>query len=166
VTARILPDYNQLAEWLVEERKQGKSIALANGCFDLLHVGHIRLIQDARACADVLVLALNDDASVAANKGPGRPHVPLAERMEVIAALEGVHYVTSFSEPTADPLIGALRPDVHVKGTDWTKETVPERAAVLAYGGRIVIAGDQKRHSSSELIERQARPVPRQAPGR
>jgi len=154
MSARIELDYSRLAALLEAERSRGKTIALTNGCFDVLHVGHIRLLGEARACGDLLVVALNDDASVRANKGPQRPMVPLDERAEVIAALRGVAYVTSFGEPTAKELLCALRPDVHVKGTDWTAETVPERAVVEAYGGRIAICGDPKTHSSTALIER------------
>ncbi len=154
MTARIVGDYRALAEELERERRDGRSIALANGCFDVLHVGHVRLLADARDQAHVLVVALNSDGSARANKGEGRPHVPLEERMEVVAALAGVDYVPSFGEATAEALLEALRPDVHVKGTDWTEETVPERAVVERYGGRIAICGDAKTHASSELIRR------------
>jgi rfaE bifunctional protein nucleotidyltransferase chain/domain len=154
VTARIVVDYQEVARLLEEARGEGRTVALANGCFDVLHVGHIRLLAEARGVADILVVALNTDESVGRHKGAGRPYVPLDERMEVIAALEGVAFVTSFPETTADGLIESLRPDVHVKGTDWTVETVPERAAVEAYGGRIVIAGDEKTHASSDIIDR------------
>ena len=154
MTARIVLDYRELAAELDRERAAGKSLALANGCFDILHVGHVRLLADARREADLLVVALNTDESVRANKGPGRPAVPLAERAEVIAALEGVGYVTSFSEPTADALLGTLRPDVQVKGTDRTPDAVPERQVVESYGGRIAICGDPKAHSSTDLIGR------------
>ena len=154
MTARIVGDYRALAEELERERHDGRSIALANGCFDVLHVGHVRLLADARDQAHVLVVALNSDGSARANKGEGRPHVPLEERMEVVAALAGVDYVTSFGEATAEALLEALRPEVHVKGTDWTEETVPERAVVERYGGRIAICGDAKTHASSELIRR------------
>lgn len=153
MTTLIVPDYHVLANHLVKERA-GRSLALANGCFDVLHVGHVRLLREAARAADLLVVALNTDDSVRRNKGPGRPHVPLDERMEVIAALEGVHAVTSFPEATAEGLLDALRPEVHVKGTDWTEDTVPERDTVIAYGGRILIAGDPKTHSSTELIAR------------
>jgi rfaE bifunctional protein nucleotidyltransferase chain/domain len=152
VTARVLPDSRELAPLLEQARARGSRVALTNGCFDLLHVGHLRLLRDARALADLLVVALNDDASARANKGPGRPLVPLAERMELLSGLEGVDFVTSFSEPTAAALLDRLRPEIHVKGTDWTPETVPERDVVLAYGGRVVIAGDPKTHSSSDLV--------------
>jgi rfaE bifunctional protein nucleotidyltransferase chain/domain len=154
VTARILLDYRQLAAEVERERAAGRSVALANGCFDVLHVGHVRLIAEARSQADVLVVALNTDESVRANKGGERPWVPLVERAEIIGALEGVHYVTSFPESTARDLLKALRPDVHVKGTDWTEDTVPERAVVEAYGGRVAICGDRKQHSSTGLIQK------------
>ena len=154
MTAEIVPDHRDLAHVLAPLRAAGKSIALANGCFDVLHVGHVRLLREAVGAADLLVVALNTDASVRRNKGEGRPHVPLVERMEVMAALAGVAFVTSFDEPTAHALLESIRPDVHVKGTDWTADTVPERAVVESYGGRILIAGDVKTHSSTGLIEK------------
>lgn len=160
MSARIVPRYPELRDALERERRRGRRIALTNGCFDLLHVGHVRLIAEARELGDVLVVALNDDASVRASKGPGRPVVPLGERMEIVAALEGVHYVTSFPEATAHRLLETLRPDVHVKGTDWTVETVPERDVVVGYGGRVAIAGDPKTHASSELARRLRREEP------
>ena len=153
MAAEIIPSYTELAERLRAERG-GRSVAMTNGCFDVLHVGHIRLIAEGAALGDLFVVALNDDASVTVNKGAGRPLVTLAERMEVIAALAGVDFVTSFGEPTAHELLKTLRPDVHVKGTDWTADAVPERSVVEAYGGRIAIAGDPKEHSSTDLIER------------
>jgi rfaE bifunctional protein nucleotidyltransferase chain/domain len=152
-----------LAPLLARERARGRSVALTNGCFDVLHVGHVRLLRGARELADCLVVAINSDASARAQKGADRPLVPLAERMELVAALEGVDFVTSFDEPTAGPLLAALRPDVHVKGSDWTAETVPERDVVLGYGGRVAIAGDPKTHSSSRLIERLRAQPPRRA---
>ncbi len=154
MSALIVPNYVELAERIRPEREQGRSIALANGCFDILHVGHVRLLTDARLEADILIIALNHDESIRVSKGDGRPYVPLAERMEVVAALSGIDFVTSFGEKTADELIGTLRPDVQIKGTDWSASTVPERAAVEAYGGRIAICGDVKGHSSSQLVER------------
>jgi rfaE bifunctional protein nucleotidyltransferase chain/domain len=154
MSARLAPDYRELAAELSQQRRRGRSLVLTNGCFDLLHVGHVRLLRAAQELGDLLVVALNSDASTRANKGEGRPWIPLAERMEVVAAIEGVDWVTSFDELSAGPLLQTLKPDVHLKGTDWTAETVPEREVVLAYGGRIAIAGDPKTHSSSELIER------------
>ena len=152
MSARVVADYRALAALLEAERRRGSSVALTNGCFDVLHVGHVRLLEGARGLGDVLVVALNSDASARANKGAGRPCIPLAERMEIVAALSGVDFVTSFDEPTVAALLETLRPDVHVKGTDWTPETVPERDVVAAYGGRVAIAGDPKTHASSELI--------------
>ena len=154
MTARIVPDYHELARLLERERAAGSSVALANGCFDVIHVGHVRLLADARRQADLLVVALNSDASVRAIKEPGRPHLPLAERMEIVAAFEGVDYVTSFEELTAGPLIETLRPEVQVKGTDRSPESVPEREILERFGGRIVICGDRKTHSSTELVAR------------
>lgn len=154
--AEIIPSYAELARRLQGDRA-GRVVAMTNGCFDVLHVGHVRLIAEGSALGDLFVVALNDDASVRANKGEGRPLVPLFERMEVIAALRGVDYVTSFGESTAHALLEALRPDVHVKGTDWTADAVPERAVVEGYGGRIAIAGDPKEHSSTDLIGQMAR---------
>jgi rfaE bifunctional protein nucleotidyltransferase chain/domain len=142
-----------------EDRRQGRTIALANGCFDILHVGHVRYIEGAAREADRLVVAINDDASVSTLKGPGRPLVPADARAEVVAALRGVDYVVVFADLTVDRLLGALRPDVHCKGTDYTAETVPERDAVRAYGGRIAIVGDPKHHSTRELLARMARPA-------
>lgn len=151
--AEIVPDYRELAARL-DAHRATRTVALANGCFDVLHVGHVRLLQEGAESADLLVVALNTDESVRSNKGAGRPHVPLVERLEVMAALAGVDYVTSFGESTAHDLLQALRPDVHVKGTDWTAETVPERDVVEAYGGKVLIAGDPKTHSSTGLIEK------------
>jgi rfaE bifunctional protein nucleotidyltransferase chain/domain len=154
MTARIILDYRRLAPVLQREREKGRTIATANGCFDLLHVGHVRMIAGARCEADVLVVALNTDETVRKQKGAGRPRIPLAERVEIVAALEGVDYVTSFPEATADSLLATLLPDVQIKGTDWTPETVPEAETVRSYGGRVAICGDPKKHSSSDLARR------------
>ena len=142
-----------LAEIVRAAREAGRTIALANGCFDLLHAGHIRYLQAAAAEADCLVVGVNDDA-VAASKGPGRPILKAAERAELVAALRGVDYVTIFPEPTVTPLLELLKPDVHCKGTDYTVESVPERETVLGYGGRIAIVGDPKDHSTRDLVAR------------
>jgi rfaE bifunctional protein nucleotidyltransferase chain/domain len=144
---------DRLVELVRADRAAGRTIALANGCFDLLHVGHVRYLQAAAAEADRLVVAINDDAA-AGSKGSGRPILKAAERAELIAALRGVDYVTIFHEPTVAPLLTLLKPDVHCKGTDYTAETVPERDTVLAYGGRIAIVGDPKNHSTRGLISR------------
>ncbi len=138
-------------------RRSGRTIALANGCFDLLHVGHVRYLMGAAAEADVLVVAINDDVSVRALKGPDRPVMLAAERAELVAALEVVDYVLVFSGPTVGPLIAALEPDVHCKGTDYTADSVPEREVVRAYGGRTAIVGDPKDHSTRDLLARLSR---------
>jgi rfaE bifunctional protein nucleotidyltransferase chain/domain len=136
------------------DRAAGRTIAFANGGFDLLHVGHVRYLQAAADEADLLVVAINDDASVRGLKGPGRPILPERDRAELVAALRGVDYVVIFPEPTVTPLLLALKPDVHCKGTDYTVETVPERDTVRAYGGRIAIVGDAKDHSTRDLLAR------------
>jgi rfaE bifunctional protein nucleotidyltransferase chain/domain len=135
----------------------GRTVALANGVFDLFHVGHLRYLAGAKAHADLLVVAVNDDVSTRLNKGPSRPVVPEAERAEIVEALACVDHVVLFSSKDVVPVIRALRPDVHVKGTDYTPDTVPEAAEVRAYGGRVAVAGDPKQHSTSELIEKLAR---------
>ena len=129
-------------------------VVLANGCFDLLHVGHVRYLADARSRGTLLVVALNTDASVRALKGPGRPLVPLAERAELLAALRCVDLVTSFEEPTLEATLRALRPDVHAKGTDYSPETVPERDIDRELGVEIAICGDPKVRSSTALSAR------------
>ncbi len=136
------------------ERRAGRTIAFANGCFDLLHVGHVRYLQAAAREADVLVVAINDDRSVAHLKGSGRPILAAADRAELVAALRGVDYVVIFDEPTVTPLLLALKPDVHCKGTDYTPDTVPERDTVRSYGGRVAIVGDPKDHSTRDLLAR------------
>jgi rfaE bifunctional protein nucleotidyltransferase chain/domain len=138
----------QAAEW----RQAGERIVLANGCFDLLHVGHLRYLRGAKALGGKLVVGVNGDESVRALKGPGRPLMPAAERAEILAALEPVDAVVIFPEPDVRPLIRELRPDVHAKGTDYTAETVPERETVAACGGRVAIVGDPKDHSATELL--------------
>jgi rfaE bifunctional protein nucleotidyltransferase chain/domain len=143
----------QLVALVAADRRDGRTIAFANGCFDLLHVGHVRYLQAAAAEADRLVVAVNDDVSAGA-KGPGRPVLRAEDRAEIVAAIAGVDYVTIFSEPTVDPLLALLKPDVHCKGTDYTVETVPERDTVAAYGGRIAIVGDPKDHSTRDLLSR------------
>ena len=143
----------QLVDLVAADRAAGRSIAFANGCFDLLHVGHVRYLQAAAAEADRLVVAVNDDG-VAALKGPGRPIMAATDRAALVAALRGVDYVVIFAEPTVTPLLNLLQPDVHCKGTDYTLETVPERETVRAYGGRIAIVGDPKDHSTRDLLAR------------
>jgi rfaE bifunctional protein nucleotidyltransferase chain/domain len=144
----------QLLEHVAADRAAGRRVAFANGCFDLLHVGHVRYLQAAAREADRLVVAINDDESVSRLKGPGRPILSAADRAELVAALRGVAYVTIFPEPTVTPLLLALRPEVHCKGTDYTVESVPERDTVIGYGGRIAIVGDPKDHSTRDLLAR------------
>ena len=140
---------------LARLRRAGRTIALANGHFDLLHVGHLRYLEAARAEGDALVVAVNDDASVAKLKGPGRPLVPAAERAELLAALAPVDYVVVFAGDSPAPLLARLRPDVHCKGPDYgSPERVPEFATVRAYGGRTALVGDPKDHATSDLIAR------------
>ena len=133
-------------------RGEGKRIVLANGCFDLLHVGHIRYLRAARGLGDILFVGVNGDVAVTRLKGPGRPVMRVAERVEILQALRDVDHVVVFDDDTADALVTRLRPDVHAKGTDYTAESVPEAAAVRAAGGRVAIAGDSKSHSSRDLI--------------
>ncbi|MER3427531.1 MAG: D-glycero-beta-D-manno-heptose 1-phosphate adenylyltransferase [Pyrinomonas sp.] len=150
---RVL-ERNRLIARVAIARKNGARIVLANGCFDILHVGHVRYLEAARALGDLLVVAINSDAQVRALKGPGRPIVPERERAEVVASLRAVDLVTIFHEPTVEALLLALRPEIHAKGTDYTEETVPEREIVRSYGGRVVIVGDPKDHSSSAMVEK------------
>jgi D-glycero-beta-D-manno-heptose 1-phosphate adenylyltransferase len=144
----------QLLVLVRRARDAGRTVALANGCFDLLHIGHVRYLEGAAQEADVLVVAVNDDKSARALKGEGRPVLAAEHRAELVAALRCVDFVVVFPEPTVGPLIEALRPDVHCKGTDYTVETVPERDVVRAYGGRIAIVGDPKDHSTRDLLTR------------
>ena len=141
----------RLAERL---RAQGKRIVLANGCFDVLHVGHVRYLRDARQLGDVLFLGLNDDAAVSRLKGAGRPVMPLHERVEMLQALRDVDHVVVFGDDTADALVTHLRPDVHAKGTDYTTDSVPEAATAREVGARIAITGDPKSHSTRDVIAR------------
>ncbi len=149
---RIVPE--ELPRLRAASTAAGRTVALANGVFDLFHVGHLRYLKGAKAEADLLVVAVNSDVSTRLNKGPGRPVVPEGERAEILEALSCVDHVVLFDSKDVVPVIRALRPDVHVKGTDYTPETIPEAAEVRAYGGRVAVAGDPKDHSTSELIEK------------
>jgi rfaE bifunctional protein nucleotidyltransferase chain/domain len=151
VSALVLP-LEELAQRLAAERERGVTVALANGCFDILHVGHVRYLEAAALEADRLVVAINADETVRALKGEGRPVLPAADRAEIIAALRCVDFVVVFAEPTVTHVLQTLRPDVHCKGTDYTVDTVPERDVVRAYGGRTAIVGDPKDHSTTELL--------------
>ena len=144
----------ELTQQIAKARDAGARIVLANGCFDVLHVGHVRYLAGARELGDILVVGVNSDEQVAIQKGPGRPVLPALERAEILAALESVTYVTIFEEPTVEQLLLTIKPDVHAKGTDYTTDSVPERDVVRSYGGRVAIVGDPKDHSTSELISR------------
>ena len=150
---RVLSE-SGLVEAVAADRGAGRTIAFANGCFDVLHVGHVRYLQGAAAEADRLVVAVNEDASVARLKGPGRPAMPAAERAEIVAALEAVDYVVTFAEDNVERLLQRIKPEVHCKGTDYTVDTVPERSIVKAYGGRTAIVGDPKHHASRDFLKR------------
>jgi rfaE bifunctional protein nucleotidyltransferase chain/domain len=144
----------EIVSRLAEGRKAGRTVALANGCFDLLHVGHVRYLEGARREADVLVVAVNGDASVRRLKGEGRPLVPSPDRALMVAALRSVDFVLVFEEDDVGCVLRLLRPDVHCKGTDYTVDTVPEREVVRSYGGRIAIVGDPKDHDTTEILGR------------
>jgi rfaE bifunctional protein nucleotidyltransferase chain/domain len=148
-----------LRERVAEWRRAGQQIVLANGCFDLLHVGHIRYLRGAKALGGKLVVAMNSDASVRQIKGEGRPFMPAQERAEIVAALADVDAVVLFDEPDVRALIREIRPDIQAKGTDYTRENVPERDEVLEYGGRVEIVGDPKDHSTTELLSQLRKPT-------
>jgi rfaE bifunctional protein nucleotidyltransferase chain/domain len=153
MNAPILTE-TELLRVIHDERERGKTFAFANGVFDILHVGHIRYLQEASRQADVLVVGVNGDDSARALKGEGRPIMNEHERAELISAIRGVSYVTIFPDNSPARLIAVLRPEVHCKGTDYTVDSVPERAVVLAYGGRIAIVGDVKEHSTSAILRK------------
>lgn len=150
----IILERAELIERVASAREAGARIVFANGCFDVLHAGHVRYLAGAKELGDVLIVGVNSDDQVALQKGAGRPVLPAMERAEIVAALEAVDYVTIFKEPTVEQLLLALRPDVHAKGTDYTTETVPERDVVRSYGGQVAIVGDPKDHSTSAIIAR------------
>lgn len=144
----------ELAEKVGEHKNRRERVVLANGCFDVLHVGHARYLEGARREGDVLVVAINSDASVRSLKGEGRPILPADARARLVAALAAVSYVVIFEEPDVVPLLSVLRPDVHAKGTDYTVDTVPERETARRLGVRIAIVGDPKQHSTRDLLSR------------
>ena len=144
----------ELVQRVASARQAGARIVFANGCFDVLHVGHVRYLAGARELGDILIVGINSDQQVAIQKGAGRPVLPATERAEIVAALEPVTYVTIFDEPTVEELLLALKPDIHAKGTDYTTDTVPERDVVRSYGGQVAIVGDPKDHSTSAIIAR------------
>jgi D-glycero-beta-D-manno-heptose 1-phosphate adenylyltransferase len=153
VTSLIL-DRDSLLNRITTEKEKGSRIVLANGCFDILHAGHVRYLEGARVLGDVLVVAINSDLQVARLKGEGRPILPDRERAELVASLQAVDWVTIFHEPTVTELLLSTKPDVHAKGTDYTEETVPERDVVRSYGGRVAIVGDPKNHSTTEILKK------------
>lgn len=149
-----LKTLGELRKIIAAEKARGKTIALANGCFDLFHVGHIRYLRGARAKGDILVVAINSDASVRKLKGKGRPILRESARAEILSAFSFVNYVTIFRQTNVERVLLALKPDVHVKGSDYTEETVPEKDTVRRYGGQVAIAGGPKMRNTSEIIKR------------
>ena len=162
-TERVV-DRLELERKVADARVRGRRIVFANGCFDVLHVGHVRYLGGAKALGDVLVVAVNSDEQVREQKGAGRPLMPQDQRAEIVSALEAVDFVTIFEEPTVTELLLALKPDIHAKGTDYTEDTVPERDVVRSYGGRVAIAGDPKDHSSSQMIGKVSGPLQNREP--
>lgn len=156
---KIVLDRAELADLVARHKVAGQQVVMANGGFDLLHVGHIRYLRGAVQEGNVLVVAINSDRSVRQNKGSDRPLMPLAERMEIISAIEGVTYVTSFDEPTCDNLLETLRPNVHAKGTDYTPENLPERNTLKRLGIRLAIVGDPKDHASTAILKKMRKPA-------
>lgn len=151
--AEAVLDHDVLAEKIRILKTRGKKIVFANGCFDLLHVGHVRYLRGAKDLGDVLVLALNSDDSVRRLKGPERPLLPLEDRLGILSAFKMVDFVTVFNDDTVTPLLLKLKPDIHAKGTDYTPETVPEKDTVASYGGKVAVVGDSKDHASRDLIQ-------------
>lgn len=145
---------DELVSIIEDERSSGKKIVLANGCFDLFHVGHIRYLEGAKAAGDFLIVAVNSDEQVIKQKGEGRPFMPENERAEIVAALRCVDLVTIFPEPTVTEVIRAIKPDFHAKGTDYTADSVPEKDIVAEVGGKVIIVGDPKDHSSSDMLRK------------
>ncbi len=158
-TREKILDRQTLVSRLQQLKQNGKRVVLANGCLDILHVGHARYLQGAKREGDILVVAINSDSSVCALKGPGRPILDEQARAELVAALAAVDYVVIFSEPNVESLLEDLRPDVHAKGTDYTADTVPEREVAARLGIRVAIVGDPKNHSTRELLARLAQPL-------
>ena len=152
--AKRVVSREELAARVREARERGQKIVFANGCFDVLHVGHIRYLIGAKGLGDLLVVGVNGDEQVAIQKGPGRPVIPDTERAELVSSIAVVDYVTIFNEPTVETLLLLLQPDIHAKGTDYSEDTVPERDVVRSYGGRIAIVGDPKDHSTSAILSR------------
>jgi rfaE bifunctional protein nucleotidyltransferase chain/domain len=155
--AEIVRSVKELSRKLAKARKEGKKIVFANGVFDILHVGHIRYLRGAKAQGDILVVGVNSDKSVRKLKNPHLPITPQKERLEILSCLDCVDYIVLFEDRTADRILRQLKPDIHAKGTDYTKKTVPERETVASYGGKVAITGDRKKHSTTDLIKRIAK---------
>ncbi len=151
--SKIIEDQDRLKEIVSQLKSRGKRIVFCNGCFNLLHVGHIRYLKEAKRLGDVLIVAVNSDFSVKRLKGEEYPVIPPSERMEILEAIQYVDYITPFLEDRVDSLLWLLKPHVHAKGTDYTADSVPERETVLSYGGEIAIVGDPKNHSATQLSE-------------
>jgi D-glycero-beta-D-manno-heptose 1-phosphate adenylyltransferase len=149
---RVVENIDELKKIVEEERKQGKRIVFGNGCFDLLHVGHVRYLKGAKELGQILIVAVNDDSSVTGLGKRKQVVTPAGERAEIVSAISGVDYVILFSEPTVENLLVALKPDIHAKGTDYTEDNVPERNIILSYGGKVAIVGDPKDHSTRDII--------------
>lgn len=156
-TSQRILDRDRLIERVVLARKGGARIVFANGCFDVLHVGHVRYLEAAKALGDLLIVGINSDEPTRRLKGEGRPLMPEDQRAEIISSFEVVDFVTVFDEPTVAELLLALKPDIHAKGTDYTEDSVPERDVVRSFGGQVAIVGDPKDHSSSEIIDKISR---------
>jgi len=152
--AQIIRSVKELSRRLTKAKREGKKIVFANGVFDILHVGHIRYLRGAKALGDILVVGVNSDKSVKKLKNPHLPITPQKERLEILSCLDCVDYLILFEEKTADRILSQLKPDIHAKGTDYTRKTVPERETVSSYGGSVAITGDRKRHSTTDLIKR------------
>jgi rfaE bifunctional protein nucleotidyltransferase chain/domain len=151
---RIVLDHLELKKIVDKEREKGKIIVFGNGCFDIIHVGHVRYLKAAKELGDILIVAINDDSSLLSLKKRKEVITPDTERAEIVASISYVDYVTLFSEPSVENLLRLLKPHIHAKGTDYREDTVPEREIVLSYGGRVAIVGDKKAHSTSEIIRR------------
>lgn len=149
----IVKDLEKLKEIIEKKRKEGKRVVFGNGCFDILHVGHVRYLKGAKALGDILVVAVNDDSSVTGLGKRKKVVTPAAERAEIICAIDCVDYVTVFADPTVERLLLTLKPDIHAKGTDYTVDNVPEKDIVQSYGGKVAIVGDPKDHSTRDIIK-------------
>lgn len=157
VTSLRILDRERLIERINAARRNGARVVLANGCFDILHVGHVRYLEAAKELGDLLIVGINSDEQTSRLKGEGRPVMSQDQRAEIVAALDAVDLVTIFEEATVEQLLLALKPDIHAKGTDYTEDSVPERDVVRSFGGRVAIVGDPKNHSSSEMIDKVSR---------